>query len=367
MADSRQQLIGLTAQQLISPDFASFSAYHVLADGVLQVHLHGSGGATPVGGGPFGAQLIQALPMDPALQSYLQSTLERLDRLIAVDVAFTADPASADVNLYLDREIESGDPADGPGTTLGIALINHQAVRQWWEVVVDGPQLADRPDYLHYAFIHELGHVLGLEHPFDGSDGDSYGGTNPYASAYPEDTVMAYRMPRGGVWPQWYSDNDLEALVTLWGPEEQLFSDGADIITGQNYSEKLLGAGGDDWIIGRGGNDQLHGGRGQDQLRGGPGDDLLFAGADNDVLRGGAGNDQLTGGRGADLFYVSGGLDRVLDFRASEGDRLALAAGLGFSLQQQADQLQLITALGTTALVGLSLASFDPASQIQIV
>jgi hypothetical protein len=364
MADSRPQLSGLTAPQLISPDFASFSADHVLADGVLEVHLHGSGGATTVGGGPFGSQLIQSLPMDEALLSYLQSTLERLDRLIAIDVVFSGDPTSADVNFYLDREIDTG---DGPGITLGIALINHQALRQWWEVVVNGPQLAASPDYQHYAFIHELGHVLGLEHPFDGSDGDSYGGTNPYTSAFPEDTVMAYRAPRGGSWPEWFTDNDLEALVTLWGAEEQLFSDDADTITGQNYSEKLVGAGGDDLIIGRGGNDLLHGGLGQDQLLGGPGDDLLFAGAGNDWLRGGAGNDQLTGGRGADWFTVSGGFDRVMDFRAADGDRLALAAGLGFSLQQQADQLLLHTSLGTMALVGLSLARFDPASQIQIV
>jgi Ca2+-binding RTX toxin-like protein len=363
MADSRLQLDGPTPQQLISPDFASFSSSHVLADRVLQVHLHSAGGAITVGGGPFGAQTIQSLPMDLALQTDLQTILARLDRLIGIDFSLSADPNAAEVSLYLDQEIDTGDS----GNTLGLALINHQQSRQWWEVIINGPALAGRPDYERYAFVHELGHVLGLEHPFDNSDGDSYGGTNPYASAFPEDTVMAYRTPRGGAWPQWFSDNDIEALVTLWGAEQQLFSEAADMIIGQNYSENLAGAGGADTIIGGGGNDTLSGGRGRDQLFGGPGADRLFAGAGNDVLRGGRGDDQLTGGRGADWFYVSAGFDQVMDFRAAEGDRLALAAGLSYGLVEQANQLLLQTALGTTALAGVNLATFDPGSQIVIV
>jgi hypothetical protein len=72
---------------------------------------------------------------------------------------------------------------------------------------------------LRYATIHEFGHTLGLEHPFDNGDGDYYGSTSSAASAFPEDTVMAYRSPQGSSWPTWYSTNDINALVSVWGVE----------------------------------------------------------------------------------------------------------------------------------------------------
>ena len=47
------------------------------------------------------------------------------------------------------------------------------------------------------------------------------GGTNPWTSNfYPEDTVMAYRNPLSGQWPQWFSPSDIRALVETWGLED---------------------------------------------------------------------------------------------------------------------------------------------------
>ncbi len=76
-------------------------------------------------------------------------------------------------------------------------------------------------------------------------------------------------------------------------------------------SDRLVGTVGDDMLSARAGNDQLEGGAGRDRLDGG------------------AGNDTLWGGAAADVFVFDGGRDRLMDFRASEGDRLQIEARLG--------------------------------------
>lgn len=319
----------IPAAALIADDLARFSRTTVLVDGRLTLYLHTTAGPTQVGGGPFGSQTITTLAVGPDLQAFLRDSVARLDRLLAIDFAWSGNALSADVNLYLDRAIAT----DGEDRVLGLAVTNSQAGRQWWEVFVDGTELAGQADYLRYAYLHELGHVLGLEHPFDAADGDVFVSADFRFSAYPEDTVMAYRLPLGGRWPTWFSDNDIEALVRLWGAGLQRYGDSDDQIVGGNYSEKIAGAGGNDRIAGRAGHDSLFGGQGNDLLLGGPGADRLFGGAGDDTLRGGAGHDQLWGGLGddelwggrrADVFGLSPGNDRVMDFRASDGDRLGL-------------------------------------------
>ena len=85
---------------------------------------------------------------------------------------------------------------------------------------MDGGRLVDEA-YRRYAFLHEYGHTLGLEHPFDHLDGDSAGGRNPWTSSiFPEDTVMAYRDPLSGQWPQWFSHSVIRALIDVWGLED---------------------------------------------------------------------------------------------------------------------------------------------------
>ena len=71
-----------------------------------------------------------------------------------------------------------------------------------------------------FLFMHELGHTLGLEHPFDDFDGDCLYDNKPYsrASAHAGITVMAYK-PRLGEQPQFFTDYDIFVLRRIWGPE----------------------------------------------------------------------------------------------------------------------------------------------------
>jgi hypothetical protein len=74
------------------------------------------------------------------------------------------------------------------------------------------------------------------------------------------------------------------------------------------------------------GNDLLEGDAGDDFLVGGDGEDRLQGGSGQDVLHGGPGSDVLIGGPGADRFIVEpatdGGLDVIVDFNPTAGDRL---------------------------------------------
>jgi hypothetical protein len=198
---------------LISTDLSNFAKRVVASDNVLDIYLQTNAATVNVGGGGFGNQAIKALSMSEDLQKFIKDTFLRLEPLINLDFNFTSSKDSADLHFYVDSEIKVG----GSGTTLGIALFNSSRTKNWWEIALNGPALANQPDYLRYAIIHEFGHAMGLEHPFDNSDGDYYGGTNPTASAYPEDTVMAYRAPQNGSWPTWYSANDITALQAIWG------------------------------------------------------------------------------------------------------------------------------------------------------
>lgn len=114
-------------------------------------------------------------------------------------------------------------------------------------------------------------------------------------------------------------------------------------ITGNLAANVLKGMDGNDALFGGGGKDELFGGNGNDRLSGGYDEDSLYGGAGDDKLDGGQGVDLLVGGDGADTFFFGVGYyrlgvfdtvagrtvqqnaDTVLDFKASEGDKIALS------------------------------------------
>lgn len=230
--------------------------------------------------------------------------------------------------------------------------------------------------------LHELGHALGLDHPFDNVTLDDDHDNNHYS-------VMSYDVD-----PESLTHNsammlyDVFALQDTWGAasfntgdttytgprtfdvdviwdsrgtdtldasarsaavildlREGAFSSfggyedvaiafgvrienarggaGDDTITGNGLANSLFGGEGADTIDGGGRRDLLVGDSGDDRMAGGGGRDVLLGGAGADALIGGVGNDVLRGGDGFDTLTGGGGRDRLF---GGEGDDV-LAGG----------------------------------------
>jgi len=240
---------------LIGPLLRDFSQYIAAGNGnSLAVYLHLPPGPVQVGGGFASSQVINTLAVPQDFQRFTSDVVLNLNREIGLDLWQTSDRSRADIEIFFDSEIN----LDNDGLTLGLANSNINSAgapsgskTRWWEIYLNAPELLGNPTLLKYAFLHELGHSLGLEHPFDNSDGDLYLSTNWQSSATPKQTVMSYRTPSGSnsAWPTWYSTNDLAALKTIWGDRSTALADTTApvlldaVLTGNilrlNFNERL--------------------------------------------------------------------------------------------------------------------------------
>ena len=252
-------LRSIPVEQLIASDFESFTKQQVLTDGVLDLYLHQPAGPVTVNGGGYGVQTIQTVAVDEAFAVFFRNAVEQLDAEIDLDFRFVDAPAAADIRFYLDSEIALGDG----GLTLGIALTNDTPQQKFWEIMLNTPAFDGDIDYLYYAALHELLHALGGEHPFDDSDGDVFVSSNSSRSAYPEETLLAYRSPQGESWPTWFTFNDLAALRAIWGSES---GNGVSTRAADPMGDRLIGTAFNDVLTGGGGADVLWGGKRSNQF-----------------------------------------------------------------------------------------------------
>jgi Ca2+-binding RTX toxin-like protein len=163
------------------------------------------------------------------------------------------------------------------------------------------------------------------------------------------------------------------------GDDSMIGGAGFDDINGNMGADTIDGGpGGNDWLVGgrdndfitaRASNNILYGNLGDDILVGGGGNDVLRGGQDNDSVSGGdgadfisgdRGSDTLAGGAGADIFHIfnEAGLDRVIDFRIADGDRVQLLPGTQYTVSQSgADTVISLSGGAQMVLAGVSLSA----------
>jgi len=153
--------------------------------------------------------------------------------------------------------------------------------------------------YKKYVMLHEIGHALGLKHPFH---------TSPYnrkklskADDHSKNTVMSYDNGESKIYPTKLGPLDKRAIKEIYGSSK---ADGKHIAawSWNKRTETLT-------QIGKEGADRIHGTGVKDAIQGRGGNDRLFGFDGNDTLNGGAGNDTLYGGWGDDVFIFDTPLD----------------------------------------------------------
>ena len=116
--------------------------------------------------------------------------------------------------------------------------------------------------------------------------------------------------------------------------EEQIGTNGDDVLIGTALDDNLVGLAGDDVLVGGKGNDTINGGAGDDLIRGGVGNDIIIGGTGNDTIDAGHGNDVVTAGAGNDVVFGDAGNDFIRgnaghDFVLGQNGNDTIDAGRG--------------------------------------
>lgn len=283
-----------------------------------------------------------------AEKAAFRAALDHIETFLNVSFVEVSGDSDPDINVGA---------VDIPGSTIGwggySASYFGSSFSEWDGYVVYDNTLDLSAEAQVNLLLHEMGHAMGLRHPF-GSD-------SPLPSEFENNryTIMSYTdNPDNGLRSDAVMLYDVFALQDIWGEAE--FNEGRNVYTGARTDtvdviwdtggrdkldasdrfsavtldlragkfstfdalhdvviafgtriEIAAGGSGGDTIIGNAKNNKLTGNDGVDSLRGLGGDDTLLGGSGNDSLLGNSGRDVLVGGSGDDTIQGGQGRDVI--------------------------------------------------------
>ncbi len=225
------------------------------------------GGADTAGSGLISGA---STAMNAAQQAVVSNLLTYVASITGITFTLTADANQADLH-FVDANI----------TNAGFAGYTHwnwsyqSNIQTITSYTADAYVFMDTTDYGatnlnptqagggYEILLHEIGHALGLKHPFEGST------TLPSGQDDTAHTLMSYTHV-GGPYGT-YQSYDIDALMFLYG---------GDGIGGQ-YGQGAPGR----YLIGTSANETLTGGTGNDMLEGGGGNDTILGDTGDDSAR----------------------------------------------------------------------------------
>lgn len=210
------------------------------------------------------------LAFNAAQQAAAEAALARVSAITGVRFSLTGDATQADLHFAAGNLVGanlSGLASWSFGyTSRGNEVVSYRA--DAW-IYLDNAEFAagnNNPVVGGTGFevlLHEIGHAMGLKHPFEDSI------TLPAALDNTANTLMSYNHV-GGPYSD-YNAFDRAALLFLYGGDGLggALGIGAPgrMLIGSAASETLLGGPGNDLLEGGGGDDQLQGGAGLDLAR----------------------------------------------------------------------------------------------------
>jgi hypothetical protein len=161
--------------ELFSQPYYGFT-YPILSDGVVKTFIDKS--------------------CEP--KAFIKSMLSFTENLIGVDFRLVKKGKNAELKFY-ETPLIANEP-----TYVGLAVPYVSRVGNTWNLYVKTNPVSSK----QWIYLHEFGHFLGMEHPFDDTDGDVVYGEST------NDTVMSYNYQPSSYW--WFRQADIDTITGMW-------------------------------------------------------------------------------------------------------------------------------------------------------